>query len=1228
MKSKLKYIGVALLSAMVLVACNKDKKPVEPQPEPEREPVTYYVTPTGDVTADGLSETTPTSFHTAISKVEAGDTILLKGGVYSYNARIQIQKDGAPNGYISVHPQSASDRVVFDFSEMEFNGNNRGIQVYGDYWHFENIEVTGAGDNGMYIAGSYNIVENCLFYNNRDTGLQIGRGYSHENSINEWPSFNLIKNCTSFGNYDDETFGENADGFAAKLTIGYGNVFDGCIAFRNSDDGWDLYAKEESGNIGTVVLYNCVSFENGFLPYPIEREDASGNKYQTYITRDGDGIGFKLGGSTMEGDVLLHNCLAFNNKLHGFGDNSNPGVINISNCSAINNCAGVDEEGNISSVRGVSGTQNKSNNFDLARDTKSYNAYYGLLSYINNQTGYNVNEGDSSYNADKFRGSAAYSIFQTSFSKKEVYKTYTTYEDATAYTNDATLSLGTEYEGLTDSIFASLESFNAKCTDVAHIADLRQFHTSLRNQDLSVNLKNHCKLVDTKLLTYAEGKPIGSNLSLTSASDYMHYDVLDAKDCETIEEIQVQFVYNALEVLGDEDAIFQDFEVSKLIFGCDIQWESSDSSILEVKNEEKNSVSSAIFSTIKVHTPKTESKVTLTATISYGKATKQKTFNVTIKGRNVVIGDMVSTGTKTIRVGIYGNFVEPRIYPLDGSSVTKTELPKELYDLVYTYRYATDANSQFHEVDKVYTSVPGVYEVTAKAILKSDPTSIGTYSYNVYIIDPNCSIDFKEGEESLVALNNNGFTISGKLSNSFGDIYALASKTPLELTREELLAHPDVQKAEIMTDSIVANFIADNATGEIYYIYYLISNKNKTNEDATLYSTQTEIITIETKEEFNSLASKGKKDSETPTPTTIYSLANDLDFTDYTWKIPSKTDAKAFSGLFNGNGHTISNISITGSSADKNINVFFKISNGTVMNVHFDHILLNNTNTASGKIVGVIGDMQGGYLYNIKLTNVSARGRESVGALVGQVTGKENYISQCSLVNPIPEKIEDNEYIISAVNKYAGGIVGNGQKNDDQSDFKLVISNCMVKAIIGDGNDAGGNTGGILGRVKNDLTLYSTTVDHCYFQGIIVAKGNYNAGIIGDFDNGAGTTTIHHNYADVSFMFAGTYLNAEEAKLLGTTQQYAHKNTNPIVGRAVSSASGSYITSENYGTWAEYYNQVIKSTSTVFDLSDFDEETGEFNAWNMNKYFVETTLGLDIEKVWSFNEETLDLSLR
>ena len=238
------------------------------RPDNQYEYNVYYASPNGSNLSDGTSKDNPGDIRVLKSKLQPGDTLYLLPGIYRYGERINIGADivedettwygGKQGAYINIRPENEDDEVIFDFSEMAFDGNNRGIQVYGDFYHFYNITIRGAGDNGMYIAGDHNIVENCVFYDNRDSGLQLGRSKSAQSTLDQWPSYNLIKNCTSFGNYDDETYGENADGFAAKLTVGYGNVFDGCIAFRNADDGWDLYAKQDSGNIGTITIKNCV----------------------------------------------------------------------------------------------------------------------------------------------------------------------------------------------------------------------------------------------------------------------------------------------------------------------------------------------------------------------------------------------------------------------------------------------------------------------------------------------------------------------------------------------------------------------------------------------------------------------------------------------------------------------------------------------------------------------------------------------------------------------------------------------------------------------------------------------------------------------------------------------------------------------------------------------------------------------------------------------------------
>ena len=505
MKKNILKLLAALLatgSLVTLASCNKDNPSVTPTPggdpgdnpgdEPGGNPTkkdplegevfeTFYCSPTATTNSGDGTEAKPYTFFEACDKAGPGDTILLAPGTYEYDFRQNLYNSGYATAYITVKPQSG--RVIFDFHQQTFDSALRGIQVYGDYWHFQNIEVCHAGDNGMYIAGSFNIIEDCMFYSNQDTGLQLGRAYSEDTQISDWPSFNLIKNCTSFANFDEPTFGENADGFAAKLTVGFGNVFDGCIAFRNSDDGWDMYAKEDSGNIGTVMLYNCVSFENGFLPYQIERTDADGNTYMSYDTLNGDGIGFKLGGSVMEGDVIVENCVAFNNKLHGFGDNSNPGFLDLRNCTSYNNCIGLDNNGNVGAVRGENLSSNKSNNFDLARSTTSYNSYYGLLSFIDNQDAFDTAaEGaENSYNADKYRGIVAYSIFQTSYANnQEIYRIYGAPADASVYNSmstDVAFSGGeikNEYVKASD--FKYLAAINAKCSSEATLGDLLSLH--------------------------------------------------------------------------------------------------------------------------------------------------------------------------------------------------------------------------------------------------------------------------------------------------------------------------------------------------------------------------------------------------------------------------------------------------------------------------------------------------------------------------------------------------------------------------------------------------------------------------------------------------------------------------------------------------------------------------------------------------------------------------------
>lgn len=102
---------------------------------------------------------------------------------------------------------------VLNFSAQTQSSGNRGLVLTGSWWHIKGISITGAGDNGMIISGgNNNLIDQCSFYRNRDTGLQIDNGASD----------NQVRNCDSYFNADPPD-NDDADGFAPKLTAGSGN---------------------------------------------------------------------------------------------------------------------------------------------------------------------------------------------------------------------------------------------------------------------------------------------------------------------------------------------------------------------------------------------------------------------------------------------------------------------------------------------------------------------------------------------------------------------------------------------------------------------------------------------------------------------------------------------------------------------------------------------------------------------------------------------------------------------------------------------------------------------------------------------------------------------------------------------------------------------------------------------------------------------------------------------
>ena len=220
------------------------------------------------------------------------------------------------------------------------------VNHLANYWYFKGLTLCNAEDNGMKVEGSYNIIENCIFRDNNDTGLQIGmyKDFSIEETKElpaGSPQFNpdyrycrgnIVLNCDAYNNYDARTYngtddGGDADGFACKLFPGPGTEFYGCRAWNNSDDNWDLYMVYHP-----VVIDHCWAYHAGYIP---GTETAIGN-----------GNGFKLGGGGSAGGAafdqstgahVVRNCVSFDNLKKGFDQNNAYEGMYILNCTAWGN---------------------------------------------------------------------------------------------------------------------------------------------------------------------------------------------------------------------------------------------------------------------------------------------------------------------------------------------------------------------------------------------------------------------------------------------------------------------------------------------------------------------------------------------------------------------------------------------------------------------------------------------------------------------------------------------------------------------------------------------------------------------------------------------------------------------------------------------------------------------------------------------------------------------------
>ena len=197
-------------------------------------------------------------------------------------------------------------------------------------------------------------------------------------------------------------------------------------------------------------------------------------------------------------------------------------------------------------------------------------------------------------------------------------------------------------------------------------------------------------------------------------------------------------------------------------------------------------------------------------------------------------------------------------------------------------------------------------------------------------------------------------------------------------------------------------------------------------------------------------------------------LTDDIDLAGVEWTPIGNASAK-FSGTFDGNGKTISNLKITRGLENIGANSYIGLFGVTTSSAVLKNFTVNNADVSGSLNVAVV--LGGGGGAEAKISNVHVSGKIEVYGYwyVGAILGKGySTIENCSVIGDSAE----TSYV-RITGGYAGGVVGYMGEGNNQ------INGCTVKNITVKG--ASNGVGGVSG-----ILHYGNMISGCTLENVVV----------------------------------------------------------------------------------------------------------------------------------------------
>lgn len=334
-----------------------------------------------------------------------------------------------------------------------------------------------------------------------------------------------------------------------------------------------------------------------------------------------------------------------------------------------------------------------------------------------------------------------------------------------------------------------------------------------------------------------------------------------------------------------------------------------------------------------------------------------------------------------------------------------------------------------------------------------------------------------------------------------------------------------------------------------------------------------------------------------------FRLANDIDCGGQSLRLG--TSGKKFGGVFDGNGHTVSNFKNDVTAAPNGM--FASIDGGTVKNLTIDNAYLKTTNTQKNySFSGVIAGYAGG---NSQILGCTVLNSEVIGVIhTGGIVGKSNIstISNCvvsdtKIYNLVDATIQakcevDNTY---AAIFTVGGIVGWSQDSDVTNCINYGTVTLNVEQINSSAKYSLLSAGGIVGQIYQAKTA-ATGVNKCINYGAVSGTTSQKqrvtvGGIVGRFRFGtSGKGKLENSYNLSTSITASSQSICNAGQLVG----FINNSTTATVTNCMSVAHPEIEAGEDGAVRIEYDKSatLTAENNRIATAEEIDEKVAEIQA--------------------------------